>query len=231
MKKKRNEEKDMTKDFFEALDILEKERKISKEYLLKKIKDALATAYKKETGLSNIAVNIDEEAGKIKICKVLEVYDPVAEAEAEAAALAALAEAEAKKAEAEALCDPFTLTEHKQGVQCRILGVPEYGIVYQHVVARILSAVGGDHRYDNGGALLAELAVNAHSSLGRGVDKEIGYMVFGSDEHIDVSENSIVTEAILILQIGAVAPLVYENGDLVFAILYRARYPELALQV
>ncbi len=99
MKKKRNEDKDMTKDFFEALDILEKERKISKEYLLKKIKDALATAYKKETGLSNIAVNIDEEKGKIKICKVLEVYDPVAEAEAEAAALAAIAEAEAKKAE------------------------------------------------------------------------------------------------------------------------------------
>lgn len=101
MKKKRNEEKDMTKDFFEALDILEKERKISKEYLLKKIKDALATAYKKETGLSNIAVTIDEEVGKIKICKVLEVYDPVAEAEAEAAALAALAEAEARKAELE----------------------------------------------------------------------------------------------------------------------------------
>ena len=48
-KKKRNEDKDMTKDFFEALDILEKERSISKEYLLKKIKDALATAYKKET--------------------------------------------------------------------------------------------------------------------------------------------------------------------------------------
>jgi N utilization substance protein A len=76
MKKKRNEEKDMTKDFFEALDILEKERKISKEYLLKKIKDALATAYKKETKLSNISVNIDEQAGKIKVCKVLTVYDP-----------------------------------------------------------------------------------------------------------------------------------------------------------
>lgn len=76
MKKKRNEEKDMTKDFFEALDILEKERKISKEFLLKKIKDALATAYKKETGLSNISVNIDEVAGKIKVCKVLTVYDP-----------------------------------------------------------------------------------------------------------------------------------------------------------
>ncbi len=76
MKKKRNEDKDMTKDFFEALDILEKERKISKEYLLKKIKDALATAYKRETGLSNISVTIDEAAGKIKICKVLTVYDP-----------------------------------------------------------------------------------------------------------------------------------------------------------
>lgn len=76
MKKKRNEDKDMTKDFFEALDILEKERKISKEYLLKKIKDALGTAYKRETGLSNISVNIDEAAGKIKVCKVLRVYDP-----------------------------------------------------------------------------------------------------------------------------------------------------------
>ncbi len=76
MKKKRGEEKDMTKEFFEALDLLEKEKKISKEYLLKKIKDALATAYKKETGLSNISVTIDEEKGKIKICKVLEVYDP-----------------------------------------------------------------------------------------------------------------------------------------------------------
>ncbi len=85
MKKKRNEDKDMTKDFFEALDILEKERKISKEYLLKKIKDALATAYKKETGLSNISVNIDEEAGKIRICKVLEVIDAEAEAAVEAA--------------------------------------------------------------------------------------------------------------------------------------------------
>ena len=30
-KKKRNEDKDMTKDFFEALDILEKERNISKD--------------------------------------------------------------------------------------------------------------------------------------------------------------------------------------------------------
>lgn len=83
MKKKRNEDKDMTKEFFEALDILEKERKISKEYLLKKIKDALATAYKRETGLSNISVNIDEEAGKIKICKVLKVYDPNAVEEPE----------------------------------------------------------------------------------------------------------------------------------------------------
>ena len=72
MKKKRNEDKDMTKDFFEALDILEKERKISKEFLLKKIKDALAAAYKKETGLSNLSVTIDEVAGKIKICKVVD---------------------------------------------------------------------------------------------------------------------------------------------------------------
>lgn len=106
-KKKRNEDKDMTKDFFEALDILEKERNISKEYLLKKIKDALATAYKKETGLTNISVTIDEVACKIKVCKVLEVYDPILEAEAEAraaeeaAAQAALAEANKEAGEDE----------------------------------------------------------------------------------------------------------------------------------
>ena len=56
----------MTKDFFVALDLLEKEKKISKEYLLKKIKDALAIAYKKETKLSNISVSIDEEKEIIK---------------------------------------------------------------------------------------------------------------------------------------------------------------------
>ncbi len=77
MKKKRNEDNDMSKEFFEALDILEKERKISKEFLLKKIKDALATAYKRETGLSNLSVVIDEEAGKIKICKVLDVVEEI----------------------------------------------------------------------------------------------------------------------------------------------------------
>ncbi len=75
MKKRRNEDKDMTKDFFEALEILEKERKISKEYLLKKIKDALTTAYKKETGRLNIAVDFDEKNCTIKIYKYLDVVE------------------------------------------------------------------------------------------------------------------------------------------------------------
>lgn len=75
MKKRRNEDKDMTKDFFEALEILEKERKISKEYLLKKIKDALTTAYKKETGRLNIAVDFDEKNCSIKIYKYLDVVE------------------------------------------------------------------------------------------------------------------------------------------------------------
>lgn len=105
MKKKRNEDKDMTKEFFEALDILEKERKISKEYLLKKIKDALATAYKRETGLSNISVNIDEEAGKIKICKVLKVYDPNAVEEPE------IVEAEDEEASEEKIERPARIDE------------------------------------------------------------------------------------------------------------------------
>jgi hypothetical protein len=51
----------MNKEFFEALDALEKEG-ISKTYLLEKVEAALQTAFKKENnGQSNVRVSIDDE--------------------------------------------------------------------------------------------------------------------------------------------------------------------------
>ena len=50
----------MNKEFFEALDLLEKEKGIPKEYMLGKVEAALITAFKRERGGSNVRVLIDE---------------------------------------------------------------------------------------------------------------------------------------------------------------------------
>ena len=42
----------MNKEFFVALDLLEKEKGIPKEYMLEKIEAALLSAFKKEFGMS-----------------------------------------------------------------------------------------------------------------------------------------------------------------------------------
>ena len=46
----------MNKEFFEALDLLEKEKGIPKEYMLGKVEAALITAFKRERGGSNVRV-------------------------------------------------------------------------------------------------------------------------------------------------------------------------------
>ena len=51
----------MNKEFFEALDVLERERHIPKSYMIEKVEAALTTACKKELGASNITVVIDPE--------------------------------------------------------------------------------------------------------------------------------------------------------------------------
>lgn len=73
----------MNKEFFEALDSLEKEG-ISKEYLLEKIEAALQTAFKKENnGQANVRVSIDFEKKTVRVFEqftvVEEVTDPSAE--------------------------------------------------------------------------------------------------------------------------------------------------------
>ncbi len=79
----------MNKEFFEALDALEKEG-ISKDYLLEKVEAALQTAFKKENnGQSNVRVSIDGEKKTVRVFEqftvVEEVQDPMCEMNLETA--------------------------------------------------------------------------------------------------------------------------------------------------
>ena len=73
----------MNKEFFEALDLLEKERHIPKAYMIEKVEAALATACKRELGSNNITVVIDDEKQDIKVYRkykiVAVVEDPQTE--------------------------------------------------------------------------------------------------------------------------------------------------------
>ena len=61
-------ERKMNKEFFVALDLLEKEKGIPKEYMLEKVEAALLSAIKKEYGSSALMrVSIDSEKEDIKV--------------------------------------------------------------------------------------------------------------------------------------------------------------------
>lgn len=73
----------MNKEFFEALDALEKEG-ISKNYLLEKVEAALQTAFKKENnGQSNVRVAIDHEKKTVRVFEQFEVVEEVTNPECE----------------------------------------------------------------------------------------------------------------------------------------------------
>ena len=73
----------MNNEFFEALEILERERHIPKEYMIEKVEAALAAACKKEYGIAEITVVIDPEKRDMKVYRkykiVAEVEDPTVE--------------------------------------------------------------------------------------------------------------------------------------------------------
>ena len=73
----------MNKEFFEALNLLEKERHIPKAYMIEKVEAALATACRRELGTTNITVVIDPEKEEVKVYRkykiVAEVEDPATE--------------------------------------------------------------------------------------------------------------------------------------------------------
>lgn len=80
----------MNNEFFNALDALEKERGISKAYMIEKVENALVSAYKRDNGgNSNVRVVIDPDKKDVKVYQqrtvVEEVMDPDTEISLEAA--------------------------------------------------------------------------------------------------------------------------------------------------
>ncbi len=81
----------MNEEFFEALNLLEREKGIPKDYMLERVKMALLAAFRKQEGIGKPAtkeerlrdeeepisarVEIDEERGEIKLYKLLTVVD------------------------------------------------------------------------------------------------------------------------------------------------------------
>ena len=78
-KKSENSQEQDNREFFLALDMLEKERGIKKEYMLEKISQALATAYKRdhEGAGDNIAVIADEEHNIVRMVIRRDVVEEV----------------------------------------------------------------------------------------------------------------------------------------------------------
>ena len=102
----------MNSEFFAALELLEKEKGIPKEYMIEKVEAALQAAFRKETGTTNVKVVLDEAKMDVKVYQQLAVIDIEEEErkaqeeyerrEAEKAALAAeLAAEETESEEAE----------------------------------------------------------------------------------------------------------------------------------
>ncbi|MBR5746461.1 MAG: transcription termination/antitermination protein NusA [Clostridia bacterium] len=74
----------MNKEFFESLDLLEKEKGISKEYMLERIEAALLSAYRKENSAhENARIKLDPLKQEVRMYRQLtvvdEVIDPITE--------------------------------------------------------------------------------------------------------------------------------------------------------
>ena len=68
----------MNNEFFDAIEALEKERGIPKEYMLERVEAALVTAYKRESGGQiNTRVELDPKAKTIRMFKQLSVVEDV----------------------------------------------------------------------------------------------------------------------------------------------------------
>ncbi|MBR4933875.1 MAG: transcription termination/antitermination protein NusA [Clostridia bacterium] len=73
----------MSKELFEALELLEKEKGIPVDYMLEKVEAALVSAYKRESGSTSARVGINREKRQLKLYRmrtvVAEVVDPKSE--------------------------------------------------------------------------------------------------------------------------------------------------------
>ena len=68
----------MNKEFFGALEALEKEKGIPKDYMIERTEAALLAAFKKDSGgLTNARVKLDESKNDIRLFKQLTVVETV----------------------------------------------------------------------------------------------------------------------------------------------------------
>ncbi len=71
----------MNAEFFKALDLLEKEKGIPKEFMIERVEAALVSAFKKDNGFTNVRVVLDPVKKDVRVYKQLLVVDPEAEEE------------------------------------------------------------------------------------------------------------------------------------------------------
>lgn len=62
-------------EFLRALDLISKEKDVSKDVIIEGMKQALATAYKKNNAKTNVRVDFDESTGDFKVISYLVVVD------------------------------------------------------------------------------------------------------------------------------------------------------------
>ena len=67
----------MNSEFFTALEILEKENGIPKEYMLERVEAALISAFKRENGGSNVRIAIDAVKKDIKVYQLMDIVEVV----------------------------------------------------------------------------------------------------------------------------------------------------------
>ena len=66
----------MNAEFFKALDMLEKEKGIPKEYMLEKVEAALLSGFKRDNVYSNVRIELDPVKQNVRVFKQLTVVDP-----------------------------------------------------------------------------------------------------------------------------------------------------------
>ncbi len=72
----------MNKEFFEALDLLEKEKGISAAYMMEKVEAALVSAYRRDSGgQENVRVKLDPVKKEVRLYRRLDVVETVEDAE------------------------------------------------------------------------------------------------------------------------------------------------------
>ena len=67
----------MNSEFFDALDMLEKEKGIKKSYMLEKVQAALTSAFKKDFGSDNVVIVLDDVKKDVKMYAAKEVVEEV----------------------------------------------------------------------------------------------------------------------------------------------------------